>query len=370
MNSQDLQGLQEAYSEVTEGMTMKDFKQQRSRQKQKDKRESEKTSPLRRTGIHDDKASPERAARHRANVDPDYDYGDEEQMYPGGKLKDPKKIRKAKAVGELTKEEYIDEAEGSYGQTPTARKSYGDLANKRRNTPASEYPQRGDKKVAVKSAQKHFDRTGNPDAGDRSKKSTKPDWGSGKRKGMTQSDRDHARGEAEYGHTGYDPDWDGPASGPGGKPKGKKAERQKKTGVSAESFNAYELVLSYLLDEGFASTTENADKIILNMSESWFENIMELNRYEKETGKDYKTGKEVTKGGTMGGDDTHSKVMRHMHKVMGSGRMGAGGGIQPRGKKKVPGEKKPSTQVTPAEKVSKRRADAQRTQDMMHSRFD
>jgi hypothetical protein len=55
---------------------------------------------------------------------------------------------------------------------------------------------------------------------------------------------------------------------------------------------------------------------------------------------------------------------------MGSGRMGAGGGIQPRGKKKVPGEKKPSTQVTPAEKVSKRRADAQRTQDMMHSRFD
>jgi hypothetical protein len=148
--------------------------------------------------------------------------------------------------------------------------------------------------------------------------------------------------------------------------KQKKLEEQQQI----EQLNAYNVVLSYLLDEGFASTTENADKIILNMSESWFENIMELNRYEKETGKDYKTGKEVTKGGTMGGDDTHSKVMRHMHKVMGSGRMGAGGGIQPRGKKKVPGEKKPSTQVTPAEKVSKRRADAQRAQDMMHSRFD
>jgi hypothetical protein len=49
---------------------------------------------------------------------------------------------------------------------------------------------------------------------------------------MTQSDRDYSRGEAEYGHTGYDPDWNGPASGPGGKPKGKKLARQKATGVS------------------------------------------------------------------------------------------------------------------------------------------
>ena len=88
--------------EIEEGMTMKDFKKNRSRQNQKDKRESEKTSPLRRAGIHDDKASPERAARHRANVDPDYDHDDEENMYPGGKLKNPKKIRKAKATGEVT----------------------------------------------------------------------------------------------------------------------------------------------------------------------------------------------------------------------------------------------------------------------------
>ena len=58
---------------MAEGMTMKDFKKQRSRQKQKDKREAEKTSPLRRAGIHADKASPERAARHRANVDPDFE---------------------------------------------------------------------------------------------------------------------------------------------------------------------------------------------------------------------------------------------------------------------------------------------------------
>ena len=44
--------------------------------------------------------SPERAARHRANVDPDFE-GNDERNYPGGKLKNPKKIRKAKALGEI-----------------------------------------------------------------------------------------------------------------------------------------------------------------------------------------------------------------------------------------------------------------------------
>jgi hypothetical protein len=87
--------------EIDEGMTLKDFKKKRSAVKQKDKRAADKIAPGRRAGIHADKASPERAARHRANVDPDYDRDDEEDMYPGGKLKNRKKIRKAKALGEL-----------------------------------------------------------------------------------------------------------------------------------------------------------------------------------------------------------------------------------------------------------------------------
>ena len=87
---------------LAEGMTMKDFKQHRSRQKQKEKRAADKIAPGRRAGIHADKASPERAARHRANVDPDDDRGaaSDERNYPGGKL-NPKKVRKAKALGEL-----------------------------------------------------------------------------------------------------------------------------------------------------------------------------------------------------------------------------------------------------------------------------
>ena len=85
--------------ELDEGMTMKDFKQQRSRQKQKEKRASDKIAPNRRKDIHTDRLSPERAARHRANVDPDFE-GNDERNYPGGKLR-AKKVRKAKALGEL-----------------------------------------------------------------------------------------------------------------------------------------------------------------------------------------------------------------------------------------------------------------------------
>ena len=101
----------------------------------------------------------------------------------------------------------------------------------------------------------------------------------------------------------------------------------------------------------------------------------ELNRLEKETGKDIK-GKPVVKGGTMGGNDTHSKVMRHMHNIINAGRMGAGGAIQQRGKKKVPGQKPPaageygSGVKSPAQKVAQRRAAAQRAQDNMSSRYD
>ena len=102
MNSQELRAIQEAYSQVyelEEGMTMQDFKKQRSRQKQSEKRAADKIAPNRRKDIHTDRLSPERAARHRANVDPDFE-GNDERNYPGGKLR-PNKVRKAKALGEL-----------------------------------------------------------------------------------------------------------------------------------------------------------------------------------------------------------------------------------------------------------------------------
>jgi len=92
----------EAYA-IEEGMTLKDYKKKRSALKQKEKRAADKIAPNRRKDIHTDRLSPERAARHRANVDPDFE-GNDERNYPGGKLKNPKKIRKAKALGELGEE--------------------------------------------------------------------------------------------------------------------------------------------------------------------------------------------------------------------------------------------------------------------------
>jgi len=108
MKNQDIIGLWEAYQQVhtqeeveqlDEGMTLPDYKKKRSALKQKEKRAAAATAPTRRAGIHTPDHAPERAARHRFNVDPDFE-GNDEENYPGGRLR-PNKVRKAKALGEL-----------------------------------------------------------------------------------------------------------------------------------------------------------------------------------------------------------------------------------------------------------------------------
>lgn len=93
--------------------------------------------------------------------------------------------------------------------------------------------------------------------------------------------------------------------------------------------------------------------------------IGELNRYEKETGKDYKTGKKVEKGGV---DD---KAYRHVAKMM-RGMQG-----KPAGQRKKPTGKKPpkageygSERRSPEQIVAKRRADKKRGEELQSSRFD
>jgi hypothetical protein len=130
---------------------------------------------------------------------------------------------------------------------------------------------------------------------------------------MTQKDRDDSRGEAEYGHTGYDPSFDGGPSAPGGKPKGKKAERQKKTGVSAESYDLYDIILSHLLDEGYADTQQAAEAIMVNMSEDWREDIVEdfINEKVKYSDNDYRGG---------GGDEKRRQTGMSSREVAKLGR--------------------------------------------------
>ena len=50
--------------------------------------------------------------------------------------------------------------------------------------------------------------------------------------------------------------------------------REKKM-LNREAYAAYEFVASYLLENNFATTVEDADVIINNMSENWFESIIE-----------------------------------------------------------------------------------------------
>jgi len=73
--------------------------------------------------------------------------------------------------------------------------------------------------------------------------------------------------------------------GPKRKPKGKKYERQVQSGVRAASSqekkrlgikeDIYDIILSHLLDEGYAETQEQAEVIMVNMSEDWRESIVE-----------------------------------------------------------------------------------------------
>jgi len=61
-----------------------------------------------------------------------------------------------------------------------------------------------------------------------------------------------------------------------------------------------------------------------------------------------------------------SPAFKLVSKAMGSGRLG----VQPRGIKKDKGAPTPGPSMTPAQKVEKRRADAKRAQDLMHSPRD
>jgi hypothetical protein len=59
-----------------------------------------------------------------------------------------------------------------------------------------------------------------------------------------------------------------------GKQRSALTPREKKQ-LNIEAYEAYEFVASYLLENNFATTVDDANVIINNMSEGWFESIME-----------------------------------------------------------------------------------------------
>ena len=45
--------------------------------------------------------------------------------------------------------------------------------------------------------------------------------------------------------------------------------------INNEEYDLYDIILSHLIDEGYAETVENAESIMVNMSEDWRESICE-----------------------------------------------------------------------------------------------
>jgi hypothetical protein len=88
------------------------------------------------------------------------------------------------------------------------------------------------------------------------------------RSGLTQSERDERRDIDAATHGEY-------SDGPGTKTKNpKKLRKQKAMGEIGESYDLYDIILSHLLDEGYADTQQAAEAIMVNMSEEWRESII------------------------------------------------------------------------------------------------
>ena len=87
--------------------------------------------------------------------------------------------------------------------------------------------------------------------------------------------------------------WDPEANrGQGATVSAKQAEKRRRKALRQEEVDLYDIILSHLLDEGYAETFEAAEVIMVNMSEDWREDIVEAL-----TGERYR--KAIKKGGGM-----------------------------------------------------------------------
>jgi hypothetical protein len=331
--------MEEVDFEIEEGMDMKTFKANRRKLKRKEASTDAKKrghvgkewynsgrtySPDEAKSGRANMPDHERSTRKRSAIDPEA----EDDNYSADKTKNPKKLRKQKAMGEFPKEEfefwvnelveegydlsdytweemldiYLDEAEGSYGATPKAYSAASKAKMTAKRKPFLK---------AMKSRTNPANRTSPYDF---------------TRKGMTDDDRERARAGSKHG-VGTRQDHDYPSEGPGGVTKNpKKLRKQKAMGE---------------LGEGL---------------------VTELNRAEKETGINTKTGRPTQTGGARD-DKAFTSVKRMIRGMEGT----------PAGqRKKVPGKKPPvageyGAPKSPAQKVALRRAAQKRSQEMQSS---
>ena len=54
-------------------------------------------------------------------------------------------------------------------------------------------------------------------------------------------------------------------------------QREGRKRIQQENYDLYDIILSHLLDEGYAETQEQAEAIMVNMSEEWRDSIRRKN---------------------------------------------------------------------------------------------
>jgi hypothetical protein len=341
------------FGQFSEGMSMKDFKANRTKLKRREaSADAEKRGHVGKewhnTGR---KYSPdeakhnrakmddeERRTRHRSAVDPD---DEDDNNYSADKTKNPKKQRKQAAMGESTVVHKMGgvvmgktkTADGKdtvkVDDAPVSKSTYDFMQKKGMNkvdssgkpTADTTYDER--KAAGLKTVKKVEEAL----TGERYKKAVKKPGGIAYSR-MVSAD---PKKRATRGGRGGESDF-----GAGDRGSGNKAARR--AGTYQEEY------------------------------------VDERTRYAKETGKDFQTGKPSEKGGTLGGDDRHSKVMRHMQKDLrkSGGLMSSRGKpIKPQGKKKDKGAK-PSFKMEPTsvDKIKAKLAQKRKPKPDISSRFD
>jgi hypothetical protein len=89
--------------------------------------------------------------------------------------------------------------------------------------------------------------------------------------------------------------------------------------MRGESVDLYDIILSHLLDEGYADSVENAEVIMVNMSEEWKDEILEAIDPEDINWR-FKMEKLAKKyGSPKTSKDERTQIMTHLNQAMGHG---------------------------------------------------
>jgi hypothetical protein len=94
-----------------------------------------------------------------------------------------------------------------------------------------------------------------------------------------QQERDRIEGMKKKSSRAKTWSYEPPTKGKHGEIERRQAQRPpsrlRRSGKLPESYDLYDVILSHLLDEGYAETPEAAEVIMVNMSEDWRESIVE-----------------------------------------------------------------------------------------------